>query len=80
MPVGRVKALNPLGHSGHLKLQLVVGSNETEMGYPHCIGFLSHWLNWKLLITFNTFQMRLIVSFLNKFLLSLKLNSGIQQI
>jgi hypothetical protein len=32
MPVGRVNALKPLGHSGHLKLQLVVGSKEIETG------------------------------------------------
>jgi hypothetical protein len=37
--VGRVKARSPLGHSGHRKLQEVVGSKETEMGIPHCIGF-----------------------------------------
>ena len=32
MPVGLVKALNPLGHSGHRKLQEVVGSKDIEMG------------------------------------------------
>lgn len=32
MPVGLVKALNPLGHSGHRKLHEVVGSNEMEIG------------------------------------------------
>ena len=32
MPVGLVKALNPLGHSGHLKLQDVVGSKDIEIG------------------------------------------------
>lgn len=35
MPVGRVKDRNPLGHSGHRKLQLVVGSTEIEKGTPH---------------------------------------------
>lgn len=38
MPVGRVKARSPLGHSGHRRLQLVVGSNEIEYGKPHIIG------------------------------------------
>lgn len=38
MPVGRVKARNPLGHSGHRKLQEVVGSKLMDMGYPHCTG------------------------------------------
>lgn len=32
MPVGRENARNPLGHSGHLRLQDVVGSNEIETG------------------------------------------------
>ena len=32
MPVGRVKALKPLGHSGQRKLQDVVGSKEIETG------------------------------------------------
>jgi len=32
MPVGRVNALRPLGHSGQRKLQDVVGSNDTETG------------------------------------------------
>ncbi len=41
MPVSREKARNPLGHSGHLRLQLVVGSNEMAIGNPHCIGFLN---------------------------------------
>lgn len=38
MPVGRVKDLNPLGHSGHLKLQEVVGSNDIAIGIPNCVG------------------------------------------
>jgi hypothetical protein len=32
IPVGRVKALKPLGHSGQRRLQEVVGSNEMEIG------------------------------------------------
>jgi hypothetical protein len=36
MPVGRVNDRNPLGHSGHRKLQEVVGSIEILMGKP-CI-------------------------------------------
>ena len=39
MPVGRVKARRPLGHSGQRRLQEVVGSNEIDMGKPHCTGF-----------------------------------------
>lgn len=35
IPVGLVKARNPLGHSGHLKLQLVVGSKEILEGNPN---------------------------------------------
>jgi len=35
IPVGLVKARKPLGHSGHLKLQEVVGSKEIENGDPH---------------------------------------------
>lgn len=35
MPLGRVNSLSPLGHSGHLRLQDVVGSNEMETGNPH---------------------------------------------
>jgi hypothetical protein len=35
IPVGRVKARSPLGHSGQRKLQEVVGSKDTEMGMPH---------------------------------------------
>lgn len=38
MPVGRVNSLNPLGHSGQRRLQLVVGSKEIEIGNPHCMG------------------------------------------
>ena len=32
IPIGREKALKPLGHSGQRRLQLVVGSNEIETG------------------------------------------------
>jgi hypothetical protein len=39
MPVGRVKERKPLGHSGHLKLQEVVGSTDILNGMPHCKGF-----------------------------------------
>lgn len=38
MPVGLVNWRKPLGHSGQRKLQLVVGSKETETGRPHCNG------------------------------------------
>jgi hypothetical protein len=46
MPVGRVNALMPLGHSGQRRLQEVVGSKEMDMGYPHCTGLRSSLLNW----------------------------------
>ena len=39
IPVGLVNSLLPLGHSGHLKLQEVVGSIEMLIGIPHCMGF-----------------------------------------
>ncbi len=35
IPVGREKDLKPLGHSGQRRLQLVVGSNDMEIGNPH---------------------------------------------
>jgi hypothetical protein len=35
IPIGLVKALNPLGHSGHRKLHEVVGSKDIENGTPH---------------------------------------------
>jgi len=35
MPIGRVKARRPLGHSGQRKLQDVVGSNDIENGLPY---------------------------------------------
>lgn len=34
MPVGRVNALSPLGHSGHLRLHEVVGSIDKLTGRP----------------------------------------------
>lgn len=40
IPVGREKDRNPLGHSGHRRLQLVVGSKEIAIGKPHCTGLL----------------------------------------
>ena len=77
MPVGLVKALNPLGHSGQRRLQLVVGSKEIETGKPHCIGLSSSLLKKKLLTTFNPFHARAGVSLPAKFKASLKLKSGI---
>jgi hypothetical protein len=38
MPVGRVKDLNPLGHSGQRRLQEVVGSIEMLTGIPFIRG------------------------------------------
>ena len=34
IPVGRVNERRPLGHSGHRRLQEVVGSSESAMGSP----------------------------------------------
>ena len=39
MPVGRLKDLKPLGHSGQRKLQEVVGSIERLIGVPQTIAF-----------------------------------------
>ena len=39
MPVGRVKERNPEGHSGHRRLQDVVGSMAILMGIAQCEGF-----------------------------------------
>jgi hypothetical protein len=33
-----VNCFKPLGHSGHPKLHAVVGSMESEKGFPHKIG------------------------------------------
>jgi len=35
LPVGRVNCFKPLGHSGHPKLHAVVGSMESEKGFPN---------------------------------------------
>jgi hypothetical protein len=55
-PVGRVKLLNPEGHSGHLKLQLVVGSMDTVMGYPLCLFIWNERLKWYENHTTNAFH------------------------
>ena len=46
MPVGLVKALNPLGHSGQRRLQEVVGSKEIEIGTHQTMGLPVARLNW----------------------------------
>jgi hypothetical protein len=46
MPVGRVNARNPLGHSGQRKLHEVVGSIEILMGKPQCIDRLRIFEIW----------------------------------
>ena len=46
MPVGLVKALKPLGHSGQRRLQDVVGSKEIEIGTPQTMGLPVARLNW----------------------------------
>ena len=43
-PVGRVKARKPEGHSGHLRLQAVVGSMEMVMGNPQGLDFFVHFV------------------------------------
>ena len=45
-PVGLVNDLNPLGHSGHLRLQAVVGSIAMLIGSPLILDsfrFLEWW-------------------------------------
>ena len=44
MPVGRVNDLNPDGHSGQRRLQLVVGSMLRVVGFPQILGFPTSWL------------------------------------
>lgn len=39
IPIGLVKLLNPLGHSGQRKLQLVVGSMAMLIGFAINSGF-----------------------------------------
>jgi hypothetical protein len=41
--VGRVKERSPLGHSGHRKLQDVVGSIEMLIGKPFISGFFTNF-------------------------------------
>jgi len=41
IPIGRVKERKPLGHCGHLKLQLVVGSILIENGSPTKTGLFN---------------------------------------
>ena len=57
-PVARVNCFSPLGHSGHPKLQAVVGSIEIEEGFPQVIGFFNSLESKKLeysLLLFHTF-------------------------
>jgi hypothetical protein len=46
LPVSLVKDLNPLGHSGHFRLQAVVGSIDIVIGVPHCTGRPDHFVHW----------------------------------
>ena len=43
IPVLRENDLIPLGHSGHRKLQDVVGSMLILIGNPQCIGLFIHF-------------------------------------
>ena len=47
-PVSRVKARNPLGHSGQRRLQAVVGSKLMLKGRPPMRGSLLRFACWKL--------------------------------
>lgn len=40
LPVGLENARNPLGHSGHLRLHVVVGSTAMLIGSPLILDFL----------------------------------------
>jgi len=42
LPVALVNDRRPLGHSGHLRLQAVVGSIDIVIGLPHWIGLFNH--------------------------------------
>jgi hypothetical protein len=77
MPVGRVNALKPLGHSGHRRLQDVVGSKEIEIGYPHWTGLFKIRPTRKLVKTFVAFHTLRKLSLLKKFKLSLMFTCGI---
>jgi len=56
LPVGLLKAFNPLGHSGHPRLHAVVGSIERANGLPQTIGFFKIRDNQKLLYSKTPFQ------------------------
>lgn len=73
MPVGRVNARKPLGHSGQRRLHEVVGSKDTETGYPHCTGFLVTLVIWYEAITLAAFHKRRGVSLLIRLSVSFKL-------
>src|SRR5690242_8241179 len=59
--MGRVKARNPLGHSGHRRLQAVVGSMLTLIGSPLMRGSLVRFACWKLLHTRHALRARAVV-------------------
>ncbi len=63
LPVGREKDLNPLGHSGHLKLHAVVGSIAMLMGRPEMLDFPARLDRWKLLQIFQALDILFGVSF-----------------
>ena len=64
-PVSLVNCLKPLGHCGHLKLQVVVGSIESAMGFPQCIGRFSRFDKWNETFSSAKFQIRLKVTVFN---------------
>ncbi len=66
-PVSRVKLRSPDGHSGHRRLQAVVGSIDTVIGTPHCTGRLKIFVSWYDVNSAKTFTARLnVILFKNR--------------
>ena len=67
-PKGLVNEPNPEGHSGHFKLQWLVGSIEYEIGIPHTTGFLISLATVKDDNTFTALIVLLTVKYFNRFI------------
>ena len=78
VPVGRVKDFKPLGHSGHDKLQAVVGSTDREMGNPQTIGRFKTLLKKKLENILDAFDNLFNVSLDKKLTISLVFSFSIR--
>jgi hypothetical protein len=78
VPVGLVKDFKPLGHSGHDKLQAVVGSTDSETGNPQTIGRFTILLKKKLENIFDAFHNLFKVSFDKKLTISLVFSFSIR--